>query len=226
MAIDRIRPAGRSTLRWHGAALATWALVVGLLVDLLLLHGLHVHTMALRYAAGAGAMYFFGFLLGGWWYALWCARRDRRIEAFLQHATPAERADYAAGRKKKSEYGEWLDGLPDLGAMDDPVSIVLGLIGLALAAVGLFLLASWLPLLAADALAGYLAEIVLEFVIGAAFYRHVAKPRPLDAYWGFMLRRTGLVGLLVIVLAGAAGHVVQGFTPDARTLGQVLRSSR
>lgn len=224
MALDDIRPSGQRALRWHGVALAAWVLAVGVTVNLGLLHGLHLHAMAPRYAAGAGGMYFFGFLFGGWWYARWCAACDRRTEEFLQHATPAERLAGTKVRKKKSEdKSGWWDCLPDLGGWgDDPISAILGFLALLLTLVAVVVLISWVPVMAMDVLAGYLAEIVLEFVIGASIYRHVKKPQSLDAYWGFMVRRTWVAGLLAVVLAGATGYAVQHLVPEARTLGEAL----
>lgn len=81
----------------------------------------------------------------------------------------------------------------------------------------------YFPLFATEALAGFLAEVVLEFVIGAVIARRVLAPRSLDDYWEVMLRKTGLAGLALVIAAAFVGWLLQTLQPEAITLLQVFR---
>jgi hypothetical protein len=91
-----------------------------------------------------------------------------------------------------------------------------------LAALAVLVL-GYFPIFATEALAGFLAEVVLEFVIGAVIARRVLKPRSLDDYWVVMLRKTWLAGLAWVVGAGATGWLLQTLQPEALTVFQVFR---
>ena len=184
-----------------------------------------VHSMAVRYAAGAGAIYFLGFVAGGWVYAHWWNRTMGAARAALQHADTADFLAYSRQEERIRKRFQWGDGL-DLGggwSGDDPRSAVLvGLVFVLLVALALLALGH-LPLLATEMLAGFLAEVVLEFVIGAVIARRVLKPRSLDDYWAVMLRKTWLAGLALVIAAGFTGWLLQTLQPDAATLFQVFR---
>ncbi len=70
--------------------------------------------------------------------------------------------------------------------------------------------------------AGYLAEIVLEFVIGGLLMRRIARPRDIDEYWVFIVRKTWLAGLLLMVVVAVVGYLIQLTNPEAKTLFQAL----
>ena len=106
---------------------------------------------------------------------------------------------------------------------DDPLSFLLAVVGILILLVALLFFAGYLPMLATDAFAGYLAEVVLEFVIGAFVMRRILKPRSLDDYWRVMIRKTWLAGLLVVVVFGSLGYALQQANPAAKTLLQALR---
>lgn len=225
MSIAHIAARSRGILRLHGWLLMAWAAAVGLASSAVLLHGVGAHSLAVRYAVGAGAIYFLGFVAGGWVYARWWNRSQDAARAALQHADAADFLAYAQQEERIRKRFQWGDGV-DLGggwSGDDPLSAILAvLVCVMLAALALLALGHF-PLLATEALAGFLAEVVLEFVIGAVIARQVLKPRSLDDYWVVMLRKTWLAGLALVIAAGFTGWVLQTLQPEAATLFQVFR---
>jgi hypothetical protein len=225
MSLGKIDPRQRDVLRLHGWLLMAWACAVGLICSAVLLHVFRVQSMALRYAIGAGSVYFLGFVLGGWWYAKWWNAQRQQAAEMPQHASAKDQLAYQQEQEaigKKFSAFEWVGDLGS-GLGEDPLSAILAvfvLIGVVLVAV---LLLGYLPLILTDVLAGYLAEIVLEFVIGAVLVRQVLRPRGLDGYWTFMLKKTWVWGLLMMVVFGGLGFAVQRTFPDALTLLQALR---
>lgn len=223
MSIAQIAPHSRGVLRLHGWLLMAWAASVGVATSALLLHAGAVHSLALRYTLGAGAVYFIGFVLGGWWYAKWWNARRGLTTDMPQHANTAEVLEYQQAEEAARKKFEWFDWLGDFGSLgDDPLSAVLAVFMLLGVVIVLALLMGYLPVIATDAFASFLAEVVLEFVIGAVIARRVLKPRALDAYWSIMLRKTWLVGLLLMLVCGAVGYGIQTLFPDALTLFQVF----
>nr|WP_315494977.1 hypothetical protein [uncultured Rhodoferax sp.] len=225
MAIGHIAARSRGILRLHGWLLMTWAAAVGLATSAALLHGAGVQSLALRYAVGAGAIYFIGFMAGGWVYARWWSRSREVARAELQHADATDALAYVAQEeriRKRFKWAEWLD-FGGGWSGDDPLSaLIMVMILLAVAVLGLLALGHF-PLFATEALAGFLAEVVLEFVIGAVIARRVLAPRSLDDYWEVMLRKTGLAGLALVIAAGFVGWLLQTLQPEAVTLLQVFR---
>lgn len=225
MSIAHIAARSRGILRLHGWLLMAWAAVVGLASSAALLHGVGVHSLAVRYAVGAGAIYFLGFVAGGWVYARWWNRSQDAARAELQHADAADFLAYAQQEERIRKRFQWGDGV-DLGggwSGDDPLSAILAvLVFVMLAALALLALGHF-PLLATEALAGFLAEVVLEFVIGAVIARQVLKPRSLDDYWVVMLRKTWPAGLALVIAAGFTGWLLQTLQPEAATVFQVFR---
>nr|WP_315429658.1 hypothetical protein [uncultured Albidiferax sp.] len=223
MSLSKINPRQRGLLRLHGWLLMLWVSAIGLLTSAALLHIFHVHSIAVRYATGAGVVYFVGFVLGGWWYARWWNMRRGSAADLPSHATAEEQVQYdqevESARKKWGNF----DGLGDFASLgDDPLSALLFVIWL----IGVVLLAAlfmgYLPWLTTDLLAGYLAEIVLEFVIGGLLVRRILRPRQLDQYWRFMVRRTWVFGLLMVVVFFAIGSAIQYIDPSAKTLFQAF----
>jgi hypothetical protein len=224
VSIASIAPVSRSLLRLHGWLLMAWIAGVGLITTSVLLHLFHIRSMALRYSLGAAAVYFLGFVVGGWCYARWWnARKKHAAKDLPLHASLEDQREYDEARKDMKKKFSFLDSVPfDVGG-DDPLSALLSVVGLVVLVVALLFFAGYLPMLITDLLAGYLAEIVLEFVIGAVIYRRVLRPRPVDGYWAFALRNTWLAGIFMIVVFGALGYGLQQMNPAAQTLLQVFR---
>nr|WP_315239770.1 hypothetical protein [uncultured Albidiferax sp.] len=223
MSLSKIEPRKHGLFRLHGWLLVLWASAIGLCTSAALLHLFHVHSMAVRYAVGAGAVYFVGFVWGGWWYARWWNGRRALGDRLPAHATADEQVAYDqsvdAMRKKLGKF----DGLGDFFSVgDDPLSALLFVIGLIGAAVLLAFFLGYLPVLTADLLAGYLAEIVLEFVIGGLLVRRILRPRQLDQYWRFIVGKTWMLGILLVVVFGAFGAAIQYVNPAAKTLLQIF----
>ena len=225
MSIAHIAARSRGILRLHGWLLMAWAAVVGLASSAVLLHGVGVHSLAVRYAVGAGAIYFLGFVAGGWVYARWWNRSQDAARAELQHADAADFLAYAQQEERIRKRFQWGDGV-DLGggwSGDDPLSAILAVLFFVMLAALALLALGHFPLLATEALAGFLAEVVLEFVIGAVIARRVLKPRSLDDYWVVMLRKTWPAGLALVIAAGFTGWLLQTLQPEAATVFQVFR---
>ena len=81
----------------------------------------------------------------------------------------------------------------------------------------------YLPLIGVEIFTGYVAEVVLEFVIGASILHQILKPRTLDEYWPVMVKQTWITGCLLIAAAGYLGFVIQHWKPGAETIFQALR---
>jgi hypothetical protein len=210
-------------LRLHGWLLALWASTIGVVTSAVLLHGLDVHSMAVRYAVGAGAVYFLGFVLGGRIYLQWWNIQHRSSPQFPEHASTAEEVQYdqaiESKRKQLSNFSGWGD-LASLG--DDPLSALLAVIWAIAALIAVVLVAGYLPLMATDLLAGYLAEIILEFLIGSLLLRQVLKPSSLDDYWSLMVRKTWVAGVFIVLVFAGFGAMAQSLNPTAKTLLQAL----
>ncbi len=223
MSLAFIAPLHRDKLRLHGWLLLLWSLSAGLLANAMLFYVLQVHSMAVRYAVVAGSLYFFGFLSGGWLYAKWGIRQKIAPESMPVHAhhndVVAYREEEEALNKKFGSFS-FMDG--GIGGGDDPISAIFAIIGACILAVFLIFLLWHLPFLATEALAGYLAEVVIEFVIGAVILRRVVPPKEFSTYWGVMFKKSGLTGLFLIVIFGAAGWFLQLLNPGAITFFQVL----
>ncbi len=208
MTLAKIHPASRRLLRLHGWLLMGWAVFVGYATQLLMVHVLHVQLYGVRYAVGAGAVYFVGFVGGGWYYLRWWNARPATDTDRPTHAQPADEQAYLEEEKAVQKKFEWMNGLGDWGGGgDDPLSALLAIITLLLLVVALAFFAGYFPWFATEALGGYLAEIVLEFVIGAVLLRRVVQPRPADDYWQFIVRKTWLGGFVWVALACIVGFV-------------------
>lgn len=212
MTLGKIHPQSRGVLRLHGWLLMLWALAVGGGVNWLLREVLHLSAFSVRYALNAGAIYFVGFVVGGWYYLRWWNAQPPTHSDRPVHATPADELAYQVQEQAREKKLSWLrnfDGLSDFGLGDgcDPLSFLLLMVVVLLLAVGLLVFLGYLPLFLTEALGGYLAEIVLEFVIGAVLLRRVVQPRPEDDYWGFAVRKTWIYGVLFVVVAAVLGWI-------------------
>lgn len=224
MSLANIDPRQRGLLRLHGWLLMGWACAVGLGASALMLHVFQLHSMAVRYTIGAGAVYFLGFVWGGWWYAKWWNGQRQLAVTVPQHASATDQVAYHQGQEAIRKKFSFFDGLDwGIGGGDDPLSALIAIIVLILGVAFILLFLGYLPLLATDLFAGYMAEIVLEFVIGGLLVRRILKPRPLDDYWSFMVKKTWMAGFLLMLVFGVVGYVVQSANPDAVTLLQLLR---
>lgn len=212
--------------RLHGWLLMAWALCVGVSSSAVLLHLFGVHSLALRYAFGAAAIYFVGFLGGGWVYAkLWNKQRgysnDIPDHAKLEDVIAYQQ--YEERMAKRFNKFEWL-GWASFGDGADPLSVLLALVWVVIALVCLILFMGYIPFLATEFLAGFLAEVVLEFVIGAVIARRVLRPRNINAYWSVTLRGTWVVGVLLVTLSLMLGWGLQYLAPDAINIFQVFKT--
>jgi hypothetical protein len=81
----------------------------------------------------------------------------------------------------------------------------------------------YLPLIGVEIFTGYVAEVVLEFVIGASIVQKIMKPRALDDYWTVMVKKTWITGCLLVAAAGGVGFLIQYWKPGAETVFQALR---
>ncbi len=208
----------------HGWLLMAWAASVGFATSALLLHAGAVHSLSLRYSVGAGAVYFAGFVFGGWWYAKWWNVRHGLTVEMPQHANASEVLAYQQSEEAMQKKFEWFNWMGSFGAGgDDPLSALLAILMLLGLAVLALLFLGYFPIIATDAFASFLAEVVLEFVIGGVVVRRVLKPRSIDQYWGFMFGKTWVAGLLLMAVGGAVGYVIQGMNPDALTIFQAFR---
>jgi hypothetical protein len=206
MALGQLAPRSRRVLRWHGWLLLAWVTLVGAATWWALRRGLGVDAKAARYALSAGSIYFFGFVVGGWAYARWWVKSHSHDFA---HATPEERLAYEREQEEARKEIPSVD-LPTFELGDDPISALIAILVLLVFSFTLLYVVGLVPAMLTELLAGYLAEIVLEFVAGALLVRRAAQPRPLEEYWSFALRRTLLPGLLVMAVAGAIGYALQG----------------
>lgn len=224
MSLANIEPRDRVQFRFHGWLLMTWALAVGVSASSVLLHLLDVHSLALRYAIGAAAIYFVGFLLGGWVYAKWCNSQRGYSENLPCHANLNDVIAYRQREEqlsKRFNKFEWLE-MVSFGDGSDPLSVLLGVLWVFIALACVVLFMGYVPLLATEALAGFMAEVVLEFVIGAVIARRVLKPRSLDAYWVVTFKKTWVAGFLLVIFSLAVGWGLQYLNPEATNIFQVF----
>lgn len=229
MSLERIAGPDRNRLRLHGALLLLWSVLVGIASSAVLLHIFQVHSMAVRYAVGAAAMYFLGFLGGGWCYAAWWNQSRERASLLAMPASQEEQVSYQELRAllRKPLVNPFPNGLKwFLEILDyvflDRVGFLLFLAyALIVALIYLFLI--YFPVIGVETFAGYLAEVVLEFVIGASVVQKILKPRALDEYWPVMVKKTWITGCLLVAASGAAGFLIQYWYPGAETVFQALR---
>src|SRR5450830_1366062 len=107
MSLAKIGSRHRGRLRLHGWLLMLWACAVSGLTSAFLLHVVMVRSMGLRYAIGAGTVYFIGFVLGGKWYASWWNDRRYDAESLPKHATPEEQIDYNQSEAESRKKFKW-----------------------------------------------------------------------------------------------------------------------
>jgi hypothetical protein len=218
MSLERIGDSDRNRLRVHGALLLIWSALVGSASSALLLHVFQVHSMAVRYSVGAAAVYFLGFLGGARFYAASWRQEDKR--PLPAHASLEEQKEYQQIWHSQlvdpylSFFRGWVDVLIGLFTGNTVVLLMLGV-------VYFFLL--YLPMLGVEVFTGYVAEVVLEFVIGASIVQKIMKPRTLDDYWSVMVKKTWITGCLLVAAAGGVGFLVQTLRPGAETIFQALR---
>jgi hypothetical protein len=221
MSLERIGDSDRNRLRVHGALLLLWSRLVGSASSALLLHVFQVHPMALRYAVGAAAVYFLGFLGGARFYAASWRQGQERPRPLPAHASLEEQKAYQQ---------EWHAQLIDLylklrpqGWLSWIGDFLTGYVFLFLMLGVIYFFLLYLPLLGVEVFTGYVAEVVLEFVIGASIVQKIMKPRALDDYWTVMVKKTWITGCLLVAAAGGVGFLIQYWKPGAETVFQALR---
>ena len=236
MSLALVATPQRVTLRWQTHVLALWACVVGLACSALLLHMYSVHSMAIRYAASAAAMYLLGCVGGAYACLCWWGAKTPSDTNFPLEALPGDAAFYR--QQVIDERAHWFSisrwwnvgnhhdtderARPILEAIFVWVfQVLVGLIFSILATlVGLIF--GYLPLVIAEALAGFLALLVVKFVIGSRAKVHYAAEPMLRGYWQFAIEKTGLVALGCIAAAGAAGYWLEVSHPAATDLFDVI----
>lgn len=224
MSLAKIAPDSHTAIRLHGWVLMLWCTSVGFFTSYVMLHLFQVHSMAIRYGVGAGAVYFAGFILGGWGYARWLLSKAGLSTPLPKHASVEEQVAYTQAVERRGKRLGSLEGFSDFASIgDDPISLLLSAFALLVFLVAVIYLLGWTPILLTDALAGYLAEIALEFVIGALVVRRILKPKPMHEYWQSVLGRTWVAGLLLTISAIVFGYLIQQFNPTAASLIQVFR---
>ena len=205
----------RPTLRWQARMLILGACVTGLACSALLLHRYAVHSMAIRYAASAAAMYAGGCLVGAYTCLRWWGAQTPSDIHFPQEALPGDDAFFRQQVMDRRDHwfsiSRWWNRDQDdnddesedrnqslLGTLLGWIfQIVIGLIFSILATI-VGLLFGYLPIVFAEALAGFLGLLVLKFVLGSRGVAHAAAVPMLDGYWQFALGKTGLAGLACI----------------------------
>lgn len=157
-------------------------------------------------------------------FLLWCWLRFQSGDA---DADAAEVADigsdvsdiaYASGRGSSNLANDssGID-LPDIG---DDEGAVIGMVIVALIALGTALLAAFSIVSIAPVL---LAELLVDAALAAGLYRHVRK-LDRDRHWlGTALRHTAWRFGAVAVIAALAGLLLAWLAPGAVSLGDVLR---
>ena len=229
MSLERIAGPDRNRLRLHGVLLLLWSALLGVASSAMLLRVFEVHSMAIRYAVGAAVIYFLGFLGGGWCYAAWWNQRQGRVSSLLVHASPEEQASYQELRALLRK--PFVNPLPKgvgrfLETFDyiflEHFGFVLFL-AYALIVTLIYFSLIYFPVIGIETMGGYLAELVLDFVVGASIIQRIVKPRALDDYWPVMVKKTWITGCLLVAAAGATGFVIQYWKPGAETVFQALR---
>lgn len=223
MSLGKIAPSHRSSLRWHGWLLALWAFFVGWVASWALLR-LGVSSPMVRWPLAMLAMYGMGFIGGCYFYIRW--RQDGAQAGDVPgRADPADEMAYQDDEQTLKRRMDWLAEAIDIGSFAE-VFPPLWIIVVPLVAIALAILLAVLPWLATEMLAGFLAELILEFVIGAAVMRRVLRPRPLEESPMGVAARTWWLGVLAAVVAGGLGYVAHQVAPQAVTLGQVIQGLR
>lgn len=219
MSLEFIGDSDRNRLRVHRALLMVWSALVGSASSAVLLYVFRVHSMALRYAVAAAAVYFLGFLGGARFYA--ASWRQGEEGPRPAHASPEEQNAYRQewhaqliNPYLKLRPRGWVWWIGDFLTGYFFLFLMLGLI---------YFLLIYLPLLGVEVFTGYVAEVVVEFVIGASIIQKIMKPRALDEYWPVMVKKTWITGCLLVAAAGAAGFLIQYWRPGAETVFQALR---
>jgi hypothetical protein len=222
MSLGKIAPSDRALLKFHGWLLLAWSVCIGVLTSAFLLYVAHVHSMALRYAAASTVFYLGGFVFGGWWYVRWWRSRG---DGGPRRASADDEMAYGQEQEAARKNLNWFDGLDWLswGGGDDPISILLMIIAALVMLVLVTAIAWMLPGMATDALGGFLAELVVEFVIGAVLLRRLTRPKSMDEYWSHAFRNTWVAGAFLVALFTAAGFSMQRLNPEARTLVEFAR---
>lgn len=240
MSLALVATPQRITLRWQARMLILWAGITGLACSVLLLHRYAVHAMAIRYAACAAAMYFFGWVLGAYACLRWWGGKSPSDTHFPEAASPGDVTAYRQQVIDRREHWFSISRWWNLGQDDDNdegprrslleaffvwiFQLVVGLV-LSIVATLVGLVFGYLPILVAEALAGFLALLVVTFVIGSRAMAHESPAPVLSGYLTFTLRKTGLAGLACIAAAGVVGHWLDVSYPEATDLLDVILPS-
>ena len=240
MTLARIAHPQRMTLRRQTRMLILWVCVAGFATSALLLHRYSVQSMAIRYMAVAGVMYVLGWVVGAyaclrWWVARPPSDADYPVEALpddaaLYREQVVDRRDHWLSISRWWNCSHNDDDTHDsnrtlVGAFFGWIfQLLIGLI-LSILATLVGLVFGYLPIVLAEALAGFLALLVVKFVIGGRAMAHYSAEPILSGYWQYVLGKTGLAGLACMAVAAGTGYLLEVNNPAATDLLDVILPS-
>jgi hypothetical protein len=241
MSLALVATPERLTLRRQARFLILWTCFAGLACSALLLHRYAVHSMAIRYAASATAMYFLGWVVGAYACLRWWGAKTPSDANFPQEALPGDAALYHQQvidqRAHWFSISRWWNlGQDDDDDDDDEVErnrsllgrllgwifqLVIGFV-FSIVATLVGLVFGYLPIVVAEALAGFLAVLVVKFVIASRAMVHYSAEPMLSGYWLFAIEKTGPAAVGCIAAAGAAGYWLEVSHPAAADLLDIV----
>ena len=226
MSLHHLTPVTQRRLRRHATVLTLWCLLVGFVTSTILLRGFGMTHPATRYGVAAAVMYGLGLVLGLRFWLLSFAQSALADEASGRAAgvpgrpgapAPASRPE----RSRTESRWDWLDVLNVFELGEAAFLLVIPAVVVALGALLFSLVGA--PLLLADGLAGILAEVAVQFVLGALIARRVLRPRdPGDALLS-IVGRTWVIGLLLVLASTTFGLTLRWLYPGAVALADVWR---
>ena len=222
----------RRRLRRHAWLLTLWCVGIGVATSWLLLHVVHVHSPAIRYAISAIAMYSLGLVVGA---RIWLARFSQAVQsepAGLGTATPGDIAVFDSEQREqkrrdgaRKEGFDWTDLLGhslDLLNFDEAAALLI-IPALVIALVGVLLAAGVVPALLLDGLAGLLAEVAVQFVFGAYIARRIIRPQAHEEAFLSIVGKTWLAGIVFFVVSAGAGWLLMQMNPGGASIADLFR---
>jgi hypothetical protein len=224
MSLAAISPVNRSSLRLHGWLLFAWVFLTGWLFNWLLLYVLGMSSPLWRWPCSMALTYVVGFMGGCYIYLQW---RKASTTDVIVRATEDEKLAYEQAEKSQQDLINSASNLMSLGQLSELFPPLLIIFLPILVILVVFLVAAS-PFLATEAFGGFMAEILLEFALGAAFMRHLLRPRPrpLGELPTSLLKKTWWLGAILVTFAMAMGYTAFVNYPDAVTLGQLIQMHR
>lgn len=227
MSLHELTPGTQRRLRRHARVLTLWCLLVGFTASVVLLRVFDVTHPATRYGIAAVVMYGLGLVLGVRVWLLSFAHSALGDEAPARRATPARptqaASSFAPARRPLREESKWswFDALQVFEFGEAAFLLIVPAVVIALGALLFSMVGA--PLLAADGLAGVLAEVAVQFVLGALIARRVLRPRDHEGALRSIVGRTWAIGLLLVLASTAFGATLRWIAPAAVTLPDLWR---